>query len=121
MLFIATNLGTLHVMIVLVLKFLTPRGFRGITLFPFIVLTHEEDRRNVVVMNHERIHIRQQLELLVVPFFVWYGLEFLLRWAQFKNRYTAYRNISFEREAYANEKDPGYLRQRSFWKFLSFL
>jgi hypothetical protein len=30
----------------------------------------------------------------------------------------AYRNISFEREAYANEKDLDYLKRRSFFGFL---
>lgn len=119
--FIITNLGTLHVMIVLVFKFLTPKGFRGITIFPFILLTHKNDREDAVVINHEKIHIRQQLELLVVPFFLWYGIEFLFRWVQLKNRFAAYRNISFEREAYANEKDPGYLKQRSFWNFLKYV
>lgn len=116
-----TNLGTLPVMIVLILKYLTPKGFRGITIFPFILLTHREDRGDGVVMNHEKIHIRQQLEMLVVPFFLWYGMEFLIRWIQFKNRFVAYRNISFEREAYANEKDLHYLKQRSFWGFLKYV
>ncbi|WP_442787573.1 hypothetical protein [Flavobacterium suncheonense] len=108
-------------MIVLVVKYLTPKGFRGITLFPFILLTHKEDREDVVIVNHEMIHIRQQLELLVLPFFLWYGLEFLARWVQFKDRRVAYRNISFEREAYANEKDLHYLKQRSFWRFWTYL
>ncbi len=72
-------------------------------------------------MNHERIHLRQQIELLVVPFYVWYGLEFLLRLLQYRNRRKAYYNISFEREAYGNEKDLNYLKQRSFWNFLKYL
>lgn len=116
-----TNLGTLPVMIVLILKYLTPKGFRGITIFPFILLTHREDRGDGVVMNHEKIHIRQQLEMLVLPFFLWYGIEFLIRWLYCKNRFVAYRNISFEREAYANEKDLHYLKQRSFWSFCNYL
>lgn len=108
-------------MIVLVIKYLTPKGFRGITLFPFIVLTHKKDREDPVIINHEMIHIRQQLELLVLPFFIWYFVEYLIRWAHYKNRHTAYRNISFEREAYAHEKDLHYLKQRSFWKFVNYL
>jgi hypothetical protein len=108
-------------MIVLVLKYLTPKGFRGITLFPFIVLVDKKDREDVVMMNHEKIHIRQQLELLIFPFFIWYGIEFLFRWIQYKNRHTAYRNISFEREAYKKEKDLNYLKSRSFWVFLNYL
>ncbi len=108
-------------MIVLVLKYLTPKGFRGITLFPFIVLVDKKDREDVVMMNHEKIHIRQQLELLVFPFFIWYGVEFLFRWVQYKNKHVAYRNISFEREAYKKEKDLNYLKSRSFWAFVNYL
>ena len=88
------------------------------TLWPFIILKEKLLREDRVLMNHERIHFRQQAELLVVPFFIWYGVEFLFRWIQYKNRYQAYRNISFEREAYENEKDLDYLRERSFWRFL---
>jgi len=119
--FIAAKLATLQQMIVLVSKYLTPRGFRGLTFFPFVFLRNEKDKQNVVLMNHERIHIRQQLELLLLPFFVWYGIEFLVRLIKYKNVNRAYKNISFEREAYANEKDPYYLEQRSFGSWYSYL
>jgi len=108
-------------MIVLVLKYLTPKGFRGITVFPFVFVVRKEDKKDVVFLNHEKIHIRQQLELLLVPFFIWYGIEFLIRWWQYGNRHTAYRNISFEREAYANEINPDYLSKRPFWNFINYL
>lgn len=108
-------------MILIVFKYLTPRGFRGLTFYPFVFILNQKDKLNRVFINHERIHLRQQLELLVVPFYLWYGLEFLLRLLQFKNRREAYYNISFEREAYAHEKDLVYLETRSFWSFLKFL
>lgn len=108
-------------MIVLVVKYLTPKGFRGITIFPFVFLTDKKDREDVVIINHEKIHIRQQLEMLIIPFFIWYGIEFLVRLFRFKNRSAAYRNISFEREAYANEKNLAYLKQRPFWQFWKYI
>lgn len=108
-------------MILIVFKYLTPRGFRGLTFYPFVFLVNKNDKLNKVFVNHERIHLRQQLELLILPFYVWYGLEFLLRLIQYKNRRKAYYNICFEREAYGNEKDLNYLEKRSFWKFLSFI
>lgn len=108
-------------MYIIVFKYLLPKGYRAITLFPFIFLLRKEDKRNAILVNHERIHIRQQLELLVLPFFIWYAFEFLIRLLQYKNRREAYRNISFEREAYKNEKDLDYLKQRSFWRFLKFV
>ncbi|HRE79114.1 MAG TPA: hypothetical protein PLL09_14960 [Flavobacterium sp.] len=108
-------------MFVLVFKYLTPKGFRGLTLYPFVFLKYKSDKENVVLLNHERIHIRQQIELLVIPFLVWYILEYLIRLIQFRDRNLAYRNISFEQEAYQNEKDHHYLKQRSFWNFINYL
>jgi hypothetical protein len=108
-------------MIVLVFKYLTPKGFRGLTLYPFVLLKYKSDKENVVLLHHERIHIRQQIELLVIPFFVWYIMEFFVRLIQYKDRNLAYRNISFEREAYQNEKNLYYLKQRSFWSFINYL
>lgn len=108
-------------MFIIVFKYLLPKGYRGITLFPFIFLLRKEDKRNMILVNHEKIHIRQQLELLIVPFFIWYGVEFLVRLVQFKNWSRAYRNISFEREAYSNEKDLDYLKKRPFWYFLKYV
>lgn len=108
-------------MFVLVFKYLTPKGFRGFTLYPFVFLKYKSDKEDVVLLNHERIHIRQQIELLVVPFLVWYILEYLVRLIQFRDRNLAYRNISFEREAYQNEKNLHHLKQRSFWRFVKYL
>ncbi len=72
-------------------------------------------------MNHEKIHLRQQIELLVIFFYVWYGLEFLFRFLQYKNRHKAYRNISFEREAYHYESDSNYLERRNPFTFIKFI
>jgi len=104
-------------MFVIVSKYLIPKGFRGITLFPFIVVSGHELKQDPVMIHHEKIHIRQQLELLILPFFIWYGIEFFIKWLRYKDKNKAYRNISFEREAYENEKDLDYLKQRSFWSF----
>ena len=108
-------------MILIVSKYLIPKGFRGLTFFPLVFLKSADSKSNLVLLNHEKIHLRQQLELLILPFFVWYFLEFLYLLIKYKERNSAYRNISFEREAYANEKDLHYIKQRSFWRFLKYL
>ena len=108
-------------MILIVFKYLTPRGFRGLTFFPFVILTNKKDALDKVCVNHEKIHLRQQLELLVLPFYVWYGIEFVIWLLILKAKKQAYKRISFEREAYENEKDLNYLKSRSFWKFLKYL
>ena len=108
-------------MILIVSKYLVPKGYRGLTVFPLVFLKSAESKRDLVLIHHEKIHLRQQVELLVLPFFIWYGLEFLIRIFKHKNQQMAYRKISFEQEAYANEKDLHYLKQRPFWKFFKYL
>jgi hypothetical protein len=108
-------------MIVLVNRYLLRKNFLGITLWPFIILKKKELRLDTVFINHEKIHLRQQIELLILVFYLWYIIEYLIRLLQYRSRRPAYRNISFEREAYANEKDLDYLKKRSFWNFLKYL
>ncbi|MFE3847955.1 hypothetical protein ACFX5D_08265 [Flavobacterium sp. LB3P45] len=108
-------------MFLIVTKYLIPKGYRGLAVFPFVFIKYKVDKENLFFINHEKIHIRQQLELLVFPFFIWYFLEYLVRFIQYKNADLAYRNISFEREAYANELNLSYLRKRSFLRFLDYL
>ena len=108
-------------MIVLIFKYIVPKGYKGISLFPCIIFSERKSKEDLVLLNHEKIHIRQQLEFLVIPFYIWYGIEFLVRYFQYNNWNLAYKNISFEREAYANEKDLNYLKKRPFWKFYKFL
>ncbi|EMR03180.1 hypothetical protein [Cesiribacter andamanensis] len=96
-------------------------GFASaISLYPLVLIGHTTrlSRRLVV---HERIHLQQQAELLVIPFYVLYGLEYLVRLLHYRNRYRAYRNISFEREAYAHERTPVYLQRRPFWAWRRYL
>jgi hypothetical protein len=93
----------------------------AVTIFPFIFMRKERFRHNTNLLNHERIHLRQALELLIIPFYVWYLIEFCCRLPRYRNFYLAYRNISFEREAYENDSNLGYLTNRRFWNFLAFL
>lgn len=106
---------------IIVLGFLFSKRFSGITLWPFIFLKKAILKSDAVFINHERIHLRQQVEMLVVLFYIWYGIEYLVRLVQFKNKHIAYKNISFEREACMNENQLEYLQKRNFWAFLSYL
>lgn len=88
------------------------------TIWPFIFVRRECTMDDVDI-NHERIHMRQQMEMLVIPFLLWYIIEWLLR--SIFGTGNAYRNISFEREAYAYEKNMEYLTWRKFWAWIRFL
>ena len=105
---------------ILISKYIVPRGYLGITLFPFMFLKYRVLKTNRVLINHEKIHLRQQLELLIIPFFILYSFEFLLRFIQYKNWKLAYRSISFEKEAYQNEANLDFLKKRRFWNFMQY-
>lgn len=102
-------------------KYIVPKGFVGITLFPFIFLKREELKKNEVLINHEKIHLKQQLELLVIFFYLFYFIEWFLKLIKYRNFEKAYKNISFEREAYENEKKGYYIEDRKFWAFLNYI
>lgn len=93
----------------------------GIALFPFVLIKNEHLSKNSVLINHENIHICQQKEMLVIFFYIWYGLEYLIRWIQTGSKLEAYKNISFEREAYAHQHDQSYIRHRRFWAHIRWL
>ncbi|MBK7683699.1 MAG: hypothetical protein KA347_07610 [Bacteroidia bacterium] len=90
----------------------------GMALFPFIMLRKKDLPHTPQLLNHERIHLMQQLELLVLPFYIWYLIEYLFYRMKGNTHHTAYRSISFEREAYQHEKDLNYLKGRKRWAYL---
>lgn len=108
-------------MIIICQKPLKRLKINGIALFPFIFIRKPEDRENNILINHEKIHLRQQIELLVIFFYIFYVAEYYYWLFRLKNKDLAYRRISFEREAYANESDLDYLRKRKFWSFRKYL
>jgi hypothetical protein len=89
-------------------------------IFPFILLKNKAQKTDPVLINHERIHLRQQLELLVFPFYIFYGLNYAVNLLIYKNHYLAYYNIVFEKEAYAMDQDLTYLSRRSLFSWLKF-
>lgn len=102
-------------------RYFTQSWVGGIALFPFILVRKKEFLQNKQMINHEKIHIRQQAELLVIFFFLWYGIEYTIRLMIYGNATSAYKNICFEREAYFNENDLNYLKKRRFWSFLQYI
>nr|WP_314499501.1 hypothetical protein [uncultured Chryseobacterium sp.] len=107
-------------MIIVCQKLLKNTKINGITLYPFIFIKNPEDKRDRVLINHEKIHLRQQLELLIVFFYIAYVLEYYYHYIRLKNGHKAYRAISFEREAYAKEYDLQYLKGRKLWNFTQY-
>lgn len=107
-------------MIVIASKYLVPKGYAAIAVYPFILVRDNRLKQHNRLLNHERIHLRQQAELLVIPFFIIYITEYIIRFIKYRNHHTAYKHISFEREAYSNENNIYYLTNRPLWNFIRF-
>lgn len=73
------------------------------------------------VINHEKIHTAQQRELLFIPFYIFYILEWIVKFLKYRNMQDSYYNISFEREAYLYGHDLSYLRNRKHYTWLKYL
>lgn len=95
-------------------------GYAGFAFFPFVFL-RKRYRANERMIRHERIHLRQQAELLVVGFYLLYFGEYLMRRLRTDSWHEAYRSISFEREAYAHDREADYLQQRKSWAWRRYL
>ncbi|MCF6297268.1 MAG: hypothetical protein L3J08_04670 [Flavobacteriaceae bacterium] len=95
--------------------------FRAITIWPFIILKDRKLVNDKTIINHEKIHLKQQVEMLLIIFYMWYIIEFLIHLVIYRNWMKAYCNISFEKEAYQNEHDLLYIQHRRFWAFLKYL
>jgi hypothetical protein len=132
-------------------------GFKvgGFTLPLVIVMrdytdytTWKKGREWVIeILNHESIHIYQQLEWTMISyilgglfcilgsslwlliflffpsslFFLLYGLSYLINLLMGMNHYDAYRNIPFEKEAFSNDKYFDYLENRPLFNTINYI
>jgi hypothetical protein len=106
---------------IIVIRHFFYRSYVGLGLWPFIILRNQALRQDKALINHERIHLRQQAELFLVFFYLLYLLEWVLKSLYYLDFYRAYRNISFEREAYLHENNLHYLRERRPYQGLKYI
>jgi hypothetical protein len=95
-------------------------NFVAINLFGFIFARNEYKTLSKQTLNHEAIHTRQIIELLGLFYYLAYFAEWLIRLWQYRNLSDAYKNISFEREAYQNDKSHTYPAQRRYFAFIDY-
>lgn len=105
---------------IVIFKHFFYKNYVGLSLWPFIILKNDDLKDDIVLINHEKIHLKQQQELLIIFFYILYISEWLLRTLFYLDSYKAYQNISFEREAYANEKNLDYPDVRKAFGFLRY-
>ncbi len=82
-------------------------GYKAMAFWPLIFVRRKYkygvNKFNEYNRNHEEIHLAQQLECLLIGFYIiWLG-ELIFK---------GYRNISFEKEAYDNMYNLNYLEKR---------
>ena len=113
-------------------------GYKAINLFG-VLFVKNNAKIDDVTLNHEAIHSRQFVELMVLfaaatvfirwwlplfsPlfFYAWYIVEWLVHLIRFRSTYIAYRRISFEREAYTHQVDMSYTNGRYWFNFLKYI
>lgn len=88
-------------------------------LFPFVLVKTKALLNDQVLIRHEEIHLRQQLELLVIPFYLLYLFCYLYNLVIYRDHERAYLQIIFEREAYRHETESGYLSRRKLWAWIN--
>lgn len=99
-------------------------GFVGLAVWPFILVKEQaytQKGNSTHTLRHERIHIRQQLECLLVGFFALYAVQLLVGLLRYGSLSDAYHAVCFEMEAYDNENKGSYLRRRRPFAFLQYL
>lgn len=119
-----------------------------IMLFGFVFSTLKEDEMSQATRNHECVHARQWFETTALVgsvilalvltfnisawwmllssmfFYVWYVIEWMLKGMVYSvldddcEKRSAYKNVSFEREARYSEKDSNYLENSNYFAWL---
>jgi hypothetical protein len=91
----------------------------AITIWPFIFISDSGDPDTIL---HEKIHLRQQVELGIFGFYFLYAFFYFYFKLKNKNNLGAYYSIPFEKEAYAaTVEGESYLRRRLFLSWINFL
>jgi hypothetical protein len=86
-------------------------------LFGIIMYT----RYDPIIINHEKIHRAQQIELLIVGAYIWYLVELIVYLLKYRKWSEAYLRVSFEKEAYHNQHNLDYLKSREFLEVINYV
>ena len=92
-------------------------GFKAVNLFG-VLFVRKGCTMSDTDLNHEAIHTAQMKEMRYIFFYLWYLIEWAVRLFKKGN---AYRNISFEQEAYNNQTWLRYLKNRQHFAWLDYI
>lgn len=91
------------------------------TINLFGILFTKRDHLTKDTVTHEQIHTAQMKEMLFVFFYLWYGIEYIIIRFFHKKQNSAYHDVSFEEEAYANQYNDNYLKMRKHYAWLKYI
>ena len=98
------------------------KGFKAMNFFGLLFVRNDlKSHLTNTTLNHEAIHTEQYKEMFWIGFIIWYLTEWFIRLLFCFDSHEAYRNISFEKEAYANQNDNDYLSKRKHWSWVKYL
>ena len=100
--------------------FIPFKGYKAINIFGFL-FTRNIYTISDVDINHESIHTEQMKEMLYIPFYIWYMIEWLIRLVSYGDAKLAYKTISFELEASSNQQDENYLKNRKRFAWFKYI
>ena len=97
------------------------RGYVAVNLFGILFVQKFYQGRTLPVytLNHEAIHTEQMKETLYIGFYILYLIFWIFRLLTPPCK-TAYKDISFEQEAYLNQDDLNYLKTRRPYAWISY-
>ena len=96
-------------------------SFTAITIYPFIIVFNHNSSNENIILNHEKIHLKQYNETLIIGFLPLYFIFWIFNLIKYRNFDKAYRNIPFEKESYENENNLSYISDRKKYNWLKYL
>lgn len=97
-------------------------GFKAVNVFGVIFVRDKHIFLSDRFIRHETIHTKQMKEMWYIPFYLWYFIEWLIKIPFYRfNLKQAYRNISFEREAFRYEYIIDYENNRKRFAWLKMI
>ncbi len=121
------------------------QGYKAVAIWPLIFARESTKPLKTYEENHEKTHLRQQLEVLIasavamaalILVFGWswwwmlvslavyytsYGIDYAVRYLAYGSSDEAYRNIAAEQEAYNNQYDTAYLKRRRPFAWVEYI
>lgn len=88
------------------IKLMNKFKIQGMVLYPFVLFASRDPDEHL--RNHERIHVEQIERDGVLRFYSQYLLEYLSLRMKKMSHDEAYRNISYEKEAYEHHNNIQY-------------